>query len=520
MDKSPENAKAPSKNSRSFWYYIITYIFSEAGAILIAAVIAAFVALRVANISLNDLFLASPDDPSATATYIAALPTYVVETATAQAEQSIQTLEAANDFAAATQRAVETANADGTATAQSNGTREAQQVENTATRRIELTSSAEAEANLTATQDLINRRSTSVAAVSEGRVANSTATANAQATRMVNAANLTTTAIARRENMTATALAQIPADPYSVPVFSSAPRPTFHVGQINGIIRPFPSPTAQTQAVVRGIRLDILGRTRDSDYFLVRHGVTMGWIYIIWGRVEGEISAIPVIDPHESYLSVTGYRATVRTSAESADNVIAYLEQIVVPIIGKTSDQNYYLIVYQNYVGWVQRNSGTVIGNLATVPQLEADRPIFYVGQLGGTLRRLPEYDQETLISVEYAAMSIVGRTRTGYYLVHYGTRAGWIASSWGRVTGDVNSLPIYSENHPLLFVGPNGGYLRSSPELNADILLEVDDVFLRILGRTVDNRYVRVEFLGVRGWIAVSWGTLLADLETIPVLD
>lgn len=107
---------------------------------------------------------------------------------------------------------------------------------------------------------------------------------------------------------TAVAMAQITPTatrtPSVTPTRDTRP-PMVVVGALGATIHTAPSNNAPTIATVNNVRLPLLGITADGAYYFVDFNGQRGWMFSLFGRIEGDKASAPVIVPPTATPTVT-----------------------------------------------------------------------------------------------------------------------------------------------------------------------------------------------------------------------
>ncbi|MFW5748419.1 MAG: SH3 domain-containing protein [Chloroflexota bacterium] len=109
-----------------------------------------------------------------------------------------------------------------------------------------------------------------------------------------------------------------------------------------------------------------------------------------------------------------------------------------------------------------------------------------------------------------------------GWYRIDYGGQPGYVAARFVQVSAGTpaqsavsapaaNTDVTYTTNAPLR--------IRSGPTTDAAIISRIPwGLTAAVVGRTLNNRWVQVEYDGVVGWSAVGFGSIDGNLDAVPV--
>jgi hypothetical protein len=156
--------------------------------------------------------------------------------------------------------------------------------------------------------------------------------------------------------------------PISMPA-QGTQSPSFVIAGLGAIMREEPGETNTIINLnVRGT-LPVIGVSPDAQYYLARYNTEVGWISREWGNLEGDIEQARVV--HATFV-VAGTGTIFRegpgeTSAGLGPTVSGRL-----PVLGVSPDGQYFLVVYNEDIGWIRQESGRLIGNPSAIPAIDS----------------------------------------------------------------------------------------------------------------------------------------------------
>lgn len=237
--------------------------------------------------------------------------------------------------------------------------------------------------------------------------------------------------------------------------------PIFPVGFVGTFLREAPDDNAEVIASVSSARLPIIGISPDENYYLVDYEGQQGWIKAV-GRVEGDLSSVPVVEPEEQppMLTLGSFGGPVRLAPSSDAEIVARATNVSLAIIGMSVDEDYYLVDFDGQEGWISIVFGHIEGDLSVIP---------VVGVINGP-----------------------------------------------------TDTPTMSEDIPIMTANVTSATIRSAPDVNqGEVIMEEVTGELRIIGRTEDRRYYQVIFEGTVGWLSyIHAGQIDGDISLVPIID
>jgi hypothetical protein len=154
--------------------------------------------------------------------------------------------------------------------------------------------------------------------------------------------------------------------PTAIPT-ATPQHPVFVAYLENAPVRFQPDSTSQGLEVGSNQNFPITGISADGDYYRVEVNGQEGWVHISFGRIEGNLTGIPIIPMFNIFID----SAPLRSEPNSTSETVAIVRNERLPILGINPAQDYYCIRFEGRVGWIRASLGTVEGSLGTVPVVE-----------------------------------------------------------------------------------------------------------------------------------------------------
>ncbi len=159
--------------------------------------------------------------------------------------------------------------------------------------------------------------------------------------------------------------------------------------------------------------------------------------------------------------------------------------------------------------------------------------PEYVIGNEMTALYAAPFPDANVLGMMQNVSLPIVGKLPdTSYVLVDSGEDLGWIqVTDPARIEGNMDGVAVMrlgpslggpsTPAAPVFRVGGLGAALRAEPTPDAEIVATVASVVLPIVGKTVDEHFLLVEYEGQQAWLRISpiIGRLEGDLTDVPIM-
>jgi hypothetical protein len=165
---------------------------------------------------------------------------------------------------------------------------------------------------------------------------------------------------------------------------------------------------------------------------------------------------------------------------------------------------------------------GTIV-----IAQSEDDATLI-LGPSGAVLREAPAKEGDMISWVDGRIPILGTNPDEKYYFVEVEGQQGWISIGYGRVEGDLSTLPVVEPDtlpdrvadEPILVLGASGGALRQSPSKDADRIAQVTNARIPIIGISLDEKYYLVDYEGQQGWINTFFRQVEGDLTSVPIVD
>ncbi|MDZ4763524.1 MAG: endo-1,3-alpha-glucanase family glycosylhydrolase [Chloroflexota bacterium] len=156
------------------------------------------------------------------------------------------------------------------------------------------------------------------------------------------------------------------------------------------------------------------------------------------------------------------------------------------------------------------------------------------------------------IIVPAFTTLPIVGANEDRTWVqIEYGGQTGWMSSSFGSFTTDGAPIPAASVVPDAAAVTPNPAagttanapptlvplpttppltgvtyllnitlWVREAPNADAPIVTSIlRDTRVQIVGRSADSQWVQINYHGLVGWMAATYGTIGGDLTAVPVI-
>ncbi len=123
-----------------------------------------------------------------------------------------------------------------------------------------------------------------------------------------------------------------------------------------------------------GLQLLITGVSQQKDFFRVDYYGAGGWVPVAALTAEGNLSTIPIVPFGAPQLVVGAQGIAIHNlPVDSADNVVATVSSVALPITGITNDRLFWRVDHNGQAGWVKvRVPGAdARGDLSTVTVLQ-----------------------------------------------------------------------------------------------------------------------------------------------------
>ncbi|WP_420628239.1 hypothetical protein [Candidatus Leptofilum sp.] len=139
-------------------------------------------------------------------------------------------------------------------------------------------------------------------------------------------------------------------------------------------LRDAPASMAEEINNIRGA-VPLIGISANSLYYLVDYRGQLGWVFSRWGRVQGNLSAVPTLDIDHvddiPFLTTTTSLALYLIPDAESDTV-AEVENGTLPLLAVTEDEQFYLLVYEGQLVWLSADQLTddteVEGDISRIP--------------------------------------------------------------------------------------------------------------------------------------------------------
>jgi serine/threonine protein kinase/uncharacterized protein YraI len=249
---------------------------------------------------------------------------------------------------------------------------------------------------------------------------------------------------------------QVQGDVDTIPVVESDETSTvvFVVGGLGAYIKDTPTAGTESVASVTNSRLPVVGVTADGEYYQIKYEGQALWVHRNWGRIEGDMDAIPVVEvnnPNQPMFVAGGLGACLKEQPSYLVQGVTVPANERLPISGITQDSMYYRVEYQGDVRWIHQLCGRVEGDVNIIPVVEVNnpnQPMFVAGGLGACLKEQPSYLVQGVTVPANERLPISGITQDSmYYRVEYQGDVRWIHQLCGRIEGDVNVIPVVESN-------------------------------------------------------------------------
>ncbi len=275
--------------------------------------------------------------------------------------------------------------------------------------------------------------------------------------------------------------------------FEVAPEPTGVMLRVWGQQTPLRAApilgAAEIARLPAGIRLEILGRNAEANYFLVSYQGQQGWVWLSYVSVLGNLDAVPVIgaEPEpERVLALVGPRAVIIYVAPDLYAArIETVENVELPITGRTANGQWYRVEWQGREAWIVNSYYLrTQGDKSTIPVVEVEaepepeRVLALVGSRAVIIYVAPDLYAARIETVENVELPITGRTANGqWYRVEWQGREAWIVNSYYlRTQGDKSTIPVVeveAETEPIRcqITASSNTRLREGPGTDYDVV-------------------------------------------------